>query len=554
LLLGKAPVAVALAFSLSAGSALANGRFPNAQQLRELDERTLVVAGTYGMLVTTNGGADFAYQCEAELFGKPTGSYTVDPLLEAGPDGAIFSGSLHGLRVSRDLSCTFETEPSLPRNWSFFELERPPNAENGVVVDVCRRGGDPNAPVLALVAMKDDATQTTEHRLYESDAAGVFSAIGAPIATSVLDYGLTLEVAPSDPDRIYVTGTLETDPVLLVSDDGARSFRSSPLVFDDADFVLGAYIGAVAPSDPDRVYLRVPRRVQTDDGLYVRDDSVAVSMDGGRSVTEVLRNPANLLGFSLSLDGSVVLAGYGDPRVDETLSSRDVVGIYRADAIELVFERIVADMDVSCLRFTSAGLYACAVERDPLGVDPSLGDFHLGLYSGSGEPASAADFTPLLALRNVRGPAPWSDGRTTACDAEWTSGDPAAPIPIGTCARFNACEGTTELSEGALVCGATGGGGGGEGGSGAGAGAGGEGGSGSGSGADAGEGDVGGSGDGSGEASGCGCRVGKTQPRSALFGLALGALAFGCGRVFRGKRRRGRAAVRARSGGVSSSR
>jgi hypothetical protein len=346
----------------------------------------------------------------------------------------------------------------------------------------------------------------------------------------MLDYGLTLEVAPSDPDRIYLSGTLANDPVLVVSDDGGTSFHASPLVFDDADFVIGAYLGAVAPNDPERVYLRVARRVQTDDGLYVRDDSLAVSSDGGRTTTEVLRQSANLLGFSLSLDGSLVLAGYGDPRVDETLSSPDAVGIYRADANELAFERIVADVDVSCLRYTSAGLFACAVERDPLGLDPALGDFHLGLYEGSGEPASAADFTPLLALRNVRGPAPWADGRVTACQVEWK--DPASPLPLGTCARLNACDGQTELSEGALVCGVAGGGGG--------------------EGAVGGAGAVGGSGDGARETSGCGCRTWRQRSKTALFWLASAVVAFSCGALSRRKAGCRRAAVRARFGGVSS--
>ncbi|HVR19677.1 MAG TPA: hypothetical protein VMS65_08275, partial [Polyangiaceae bacterium] len=250
-------VSVVLGSVSVASSVFANGRFPNAQQLRAIDGQTLVVAGTYGMLLTTNGGKDFAYQCEAEIFGKPTGSYTVDPLLEVGRDGAIYSGSLHALRVSRDRGCTFETEPSLPRNWGFFELERPPGAESGTVVDVCRRGAAPDAPVLALVARLDDSARTLEYRLYQTDARGVFAVVGEPIPVTLLDFGLTLEVAPSDPNRIYVSGTLENDPVLLASDDGGASFRSWPLVFADAEFVLGAYLGAVAPDDPERVYLRV---------------------------------------------------------------------------------------------------------------------------------------------------------------------------------------------------------------------------------------------------------------------------------------------------------
>jgi hypothetical protein len=458
----KSLLAAVLSLSVSciAPSALANGRFPNAQQLRKLDDETLVVAATYGMLVTTNGGVDFAYQCESEIFGKPTGTYTVDPLLEVGADGAVYSGSLHALRVSRDHGCTFATEPSLPRNWGFFGLERPAGADGGRVVDICRRGGAPDAPVLALVAIVDDDSRTLEHRLYQTDASGTFRVVGAPLALGELDFGLTLEVAPSDPDRVYVTGTLANDPVLLTSEDGGGTFRSLPLALADPDSVLGAYLGGVAPNDSERVYLRVARRVPNADGLYERDDSLAVSSDGGRSVDEVLRARANLLGFALSPDGSIVLAGYGDPRVDETLSSPAAVGLYRARAAELVFEQVIADMDVSCLRFAGDGLYVCALERDPLGLDPTLeSDFHLGFRAGGDAPASALELTPLLELRNVRGPAPWADGRTTACVTEWTDGDPESPVPGGTCTRLNACDGA-ELSEGALVCGDAGGSGG----------------------------------------------------------------------------------------------
>jgi hypothetical protein len=173
-----------------------------------------------------------------------------------------------------------------------------------------------------------------------------------------------------------------------------------------------------------------------------------------------------MLGFALSPDGATVLAGYGDPGTGEALSLRDAVGIYAADADRLTFERRVADLDISCLRFGSDALYACAVERDPLGTDPSLGDFHLGVYRGPGVPTSKRDFTQFLALRDVRGPAPWADGRTTECQTEWTEADPSAPVAVGTCARLGACASDIELSDGALVCGTAGAAGGGSGGSG----------------------------------------------------------------------------------------
>jgi hypothetical protein len=184
-----------------------------------------------------------------------------------------------------------------------------------------------------------------------------------------------------------------------------------------------------------------------------------VSDDAGDSFSERLRHDAALLGFTLSIDGETVFAGYGDPRVDFAVTSRENLGIYAADASSaagaLAFERTVSDLDVNCLVASPTGLYACATEQDPLGVDPTFDpDFHLGIYLGAELPRRRADFAPLLKLRDVRGPPPWSDGRAGACDAEWLAGDPSLPFPVGICRQFAACDNDPRaLGEGALICG-----------------------------------------------------------------------------------------------------
>ncbi|HEX6273325.1 MAG TPA: hypothetical protein VFZ53_09800 [Polyangiaceae bacterium] len=435
----------------------ANGRFPNAQQVRELDAKSLVVAGTYGLLITTNGGKDFAYVCEAEMFGAAAGALTMDPLLERTPDGSFVTGSREGARVARERGCTFETVESLPHGYEFFGLERPADAELGALVDFTRRGSGEAAPLLALVSLLDEAGFPVEHRVYEARVGTDFMAIGAPIPSSELGFALTLDVASSNPARFYVSGRLGERAVLASSDDGGQSWGTSAIA--GADGALGVYLAGVSPSDERRVYARVSRTRLTDAAYYVWDDSLLVSDDGGDSFVEVLRRDAALLGFSLSRDGETVLAGFGDPRRDAALSQRSELGIYSGSgslpASDMTFARIVSDLDVNCLYWTASGLYACATEADPLGVDPALEpDFHLGIHTGSGLPSGRADFTPLLRLRDVRGPAPWTDGRPSPCDAEWRTTDPLAPIPFGACAPLNACEGMTALSPGALVCGA----------------------------------------------------------------------------------------------------
>ncbi|HEX6766887.1 MAG TPA: hypothetical protein VF103_15435 [Polyangiaceae bacterium] len=446
-----------LGLALARG-ARANGRFPNAQSVRELGADSLVVAGTYGLLLTTNGGKDFAYVCESEMFGRSAGGFTLDPLLEVAPDGSFVTGSVQAARRSLERGCGFETIESLPRNFDFFGETPPDGAESGKVVDLCRRGPGAAAPLLALVSIVDAAGIPLEHRVYEARSGTEFSRVGAPIPKEILEFGLTLDAAPSDPDRFYVTGRLANEPVLATSRDGGGSWDGTPVPVADAEDVLGVYLAAVSPSDPERIYVRASRRRLTDAGYYLWDDSLLVSDDAGGEFFEPLRHEAALLGFALGNDGETVLAGYGDPRADSATSSADEHGIYAADASvaagDLAFERIVSDLDVNCLAATASGLYACATEVDPLGADPSVeNDFHLGLYAGADLPRSRADFTALLKLRDVRGPAPRSDGRPGPCDEEWSTGDPTAPVPAGACAQFFACDNDpTALEPSALVC------------------------------------------------------------------------------------------------------
>jgi hypothetical protein len=114
----------------------------------------------------------------------------------------------------------------------------------------------------------------------------------------------------------------------------------------------------------------------------------------------------------------------------------------------MAFERIVTDLDVTCLHANATGLYACATEVDPLGVDPEQEpDFHLGVLAGTALPERRSDFTPLLKLRDVRGPPAQADGSEGPCDADWRL----------RCAAFFACENDPrETDTGALVCGSGG--------------------------------------------------------------------------------------------------
>jgi hypothetical protein len=448
--------ALACALSYMALPAHANGRFPNAEQLRELSPGSLVVSGSYGLLVSGNS-KDFEFVCESALFGKTLMGSWVDPLLEVLPDGTILSGSLNGLRISRDHGCSFQSDWSLPHDPSFIPPD--PNATGplGTVVDLCS-AYDSAHGVIALTSLTQTDGSTLEHQLYHTtDGAKSWSKLGAAIPTALVHVVLTVDVAPSDSTHIYVSGNLLGKSVLIASEDSGATWTANTLSIDDSAGVGGLYIAAVSPTDPQRVYLRVNRQSQADDGSTTWDDSLLVSSDGGATVTDVLRQQAALLGFALSPDGSTIAVGFGDPVVAPIVSSDDAVGLYSASADDLAFTHEISGFYPSCLRWESDGLYACAKENDPLGSNPSVTDFHVGVSKATSVPNSLSSFTSLVKLKDIRGPMPLASGQPSSCEAEWETGDPSSPGQASVCATLNACTGdagAVPLSAGAIVCGA----------------------------------------------------------------------------------------------------
>jgi hypothetical protein len=447
---------MAIAGMLAARVAGANGRFPNAQQLRELAPSKLVVAGTYGLLVSGNAGKDFSYVCESELFGKTTMGSWVDPLLESLPDGSLVTGSHDLARRTSDLGCSFAAIWSLPHNPEFLPPEAGATGGNGNVVDVCPTY-DSKGGVLALASIRAEDKSILEHRLYKSTDGVAWTAVGKAIPITTMNLALTLDVAPGRPQRIYVSGSLKAASVLVVTDDGGETWSAVDIPLDDEALVDGVYIAGVSPTDPQRVYLRAQREGLADDGASTWDDSLIVSEDGGKNFRDVLRRKGSLMGFALSPDGKTVAAGFGDPMVAPLVTTDTDLGIYGASASDLIFTQTLPLLPVSCLRWTSSALYVCARDDDPLGTATSAApQFHIGIYRGTGLPTAAIDVKPLLKLKDVHGPLPWADKRVSACAAEWIDGDPSNPTGGSVCAAFNACTagGMTAPGADALVCGA----------------------------------------------------------------------------------------------------
>jgi hypothetical protein len=286
--------------------------------------------------------------------------------------------------------------------------------------------------VIALVSLRGDAGVV--NRLYEStDAARSFAELGASLPDEVAS-GVTLDLAPSDPNRLYVSATgRDVGGLFVRSGDRGASWMTSELSLATDEY---AYIAAVDPTNADAIYLRTDVWVQNADGVFAANDALFYSSDGGESFRELLRMPGKLFGFALSPDGTEVLVGYGDPVEPSRAVDPSVLGIYRAGTTEFSFEKIY-DGSVSCLAWTENGLYVCTSQAErgfALGIAPNAG-FDL---------ATENPFTPLLDLGNVRAPLD-----CPAC----TSGANCLALWSQTCAVFGTCDASTPVAgSGGVAC------------------------------------------------------------------------------------------------------
>ena len=382
----------ALVFCTVSCPALANGRFPEAQRLLEhpSDASRLYLTGTYGLLVTEDRGRSWSYICESSF---ALAYLEGDPLLEVMSDGTLVAGIHESLNRTTDCGCTWVPKLAEP------ELEN--------VIDIAL-GSDG-----MLVALVQDLTQQPARRfLYESgDRGDTWQELSElPVE---LPNTFTVDVAPSDPNRLYVsaTSTARAEGVLLVSENRGMTWdeRSIP----GSSPLISPYIAAVSPTDPDVVYVRTDHWDTTTD--FAAQDSLLVTRDAGGTFREVLHRQARLLGFALSPDGGTVLAGYGDPIIAGRSTNFEDFGIYRASTTDFAFERI-ADEAVSCLRWTATGVYACVADVP----DAPSPDLALGFAPNAD--FTLADTNPLTALldnKDVKGPLACTGA---VCEETWSMG------------------------------------------------------------------------------------------------------------------------------------
>jgi hypothetical protein len=351
---------VGIAVGLASGTLQANGRYPLANQLvvSPGDPTHIAVRATFGLVVSADGGTTWSWICE-KAAGFVNGE---DPPIEITGNNAIVVTSSSSFTVSRDFGCSW-SNPS----------------DSDLVVDADVDRGMPNRTV-ALTSLFVDAGYSFG-LLESADQGATWNPLGAPSS----GYALSVALAPSPADRIYVSaGSLSTNaPIVSRSDDHGQTWKTFAL--PDTDSPL-PFIAAVDPTNGDRVYVR--------GSTSTPGDVLLVSEDGGASWKEILKTKGSLLGFALSPDGkTIAIGGPGD-------------ALSTASVADYQFKP-VNDIRVTCLAWTSAGIFACA--------DQALTGFGVGLSTNRGQSFEPLFQTAKLALRQCD--ATTETGKL--CEAPW---------------------------------------------------------------------------------------------------------------------------------------
>ena len=370
-----------LLVALWPAAAHANGRFPqsNAVFFAPDAPSTIIVRATFGLLVSHDRGLTWDWVCEPAI-----GLVGVeDPMLAITPDNTIVSTTFQGLAVSHDNAC----------GWSFV----PGPLTSLVFVDSASRPGAVVAFSSSFVDEDTNGNLTYASAIFETtDQGQTFTQLGPAVDPLLL--GRTLDVANTDPDRIYISAIATPGPhssgVLMTSLDHGKTFTENavPFVGDET----GLFIAGVDPVNADRLYARtagessdVPSRL-------------LVSDDAGKTFRTIFTGVAALQGFAISNDGTKIWTG----------GPKD--GLLMASTTDYTFTPR-SSAAVSCLKVATDGLWACSSEAS---------GFVLGVSGDDG-----TTFTPKLHFCDVRGSLACATGTSveTQCTASW----PAQYIALG---------------------------------------------------------------------------------------------------------------------------
>jgi len=264
-----------------AATANANGRDPYTSTInfQRGNDQHIVAGMTFGVVTSKDGGANWEWMCERAVgYG---GQYDPDYVYSA--TGAVFATTFDGLKVMRD-SCSFNATPP------------------GMTFVSRVEGGSDGAIYYA-------AADAADAKIYKSTDDGVsFPTSANPGLPG--DWWSSLAVAPTNPQRIYVTGyRLDgTNPkvfLLFTSTNGGTSYSAMTMT-------------GITPVSPNSTIEVVSISPTVDTTLYAKvtfetgstGDSIYRSTNAGQSWTKILSKSSNFgLAFLVRNNGTTCIAG-----------------------------------------------------------------------------------------------------------------------------------------------------------------------------------------------------------------------------------------------------
>lgn len=382
----------------------ANGRLPAAHELvfSQTDPGFVVMEATFGLFLSQDTAKNFGWVCEPAI-GYPA-TLNWDPPLGI-TSTSVLAGTPKGLSVSADQGCSWQIALT---------------GQN--VVDVVVRKDDPHS-ALALVSSysgrSDAGTSDYATLVFAThDDGATWSQQGVPIEPDVAVE--TLDVAPSDPNTLYIggarsvfdaDGAVDRTGIVLTTTNAGASYTATeiPLTLP-LEFESSAFVSAVDPNDPQRVYVRVSE--STDSIATSNVDRLLVSDDGAATFQTVYQGKGALPGFALSGDGSKVFIG--DSVAGVLLAAAPPVD---SGATYSFAKRSSAI--VQCLTWSAGDLYACT----PQPQNTYLKEIAVSKDDGT-------TFSPVFPFGCVSGPLACDSGSVAnTCNMEF----PSVQALVGAC-------------------------------------------------------------------------------------------------------------------------
>lgn len=359
------------ALALAATSAAhANGRPPSTSTItfRQGNEQHIVAGMTFGATFSHDGGATWHWMCEDAIL--YAGNWDPDYAYTA--SGAIFATTFGGLLVNRN-GCEFE-----PTQFGESFMSAIGLGPDGALYSAGAQAANPAAT----------PPDPGDAKIHKSTDDGLTFPV-APSPGLVGDWWTSLEVAPSNAQRVYLTGYRFAGSkqfLMFRSNDGGTSYTAMATTGITTTANSQIDIVAIGRTDPDLLFARVTYQIENaiSDGIYR-------STDAGQTWTQVLM---------LQDEIAVVLRANGD-LVAGTRSSG--VRVSRAPSNGAVWEDLPAAPHINCLVENAAGeVWACTQN---FGGNQVLSD-----DAGIMKSTDLVTWTKVLRYQDIAGPVDCAPG------------------------------------------------------------------------------------------------------------------------------------------------